>query len=155
MNSDNLTTSRLCAFVANKSTAFQAGFCRRFTPQNKFCGYENSAFQARNIPRIGIRTAAPSDVSECSERSVLTIFNQLFDVNSAFSRFDVLFRTVSLGTSLIFFQINKIPRNTGFRICASTAVVTLQSIFRISGRTHVISVQFIGIQNINEIHVMF
>ncbi|HOM63528.1 MAG TPA: hypothetical protein PL097_06850 [Dysgonamonadaceae bacterium] len=41
-------TSRLCAFVANKSTAFQAGFCRRFTPQNKFCGYENSAFQAKN-----------------------------------------------------------------------------------------------------------
>jgi hypothetical protein len=33
--------------------------------------------------------------------------------------------------------------------------VTLQSIFWISGRTHVISVQFIGIQNINEIHVMF
>jgi hypothetical protein len=46
MNSDNLTTSRLCAFVANKSPAFRAGFCRRFTPQNEFCGYEDSAFQA-------------------------------------------------------------------------------------------------------------
>jgi len=31
-----------------KSTAFQAGFRRRFMPQNKFCGYENSAFQAKN-----------------------------------------------------------------------------------------------------------
>jgi hypothetical protein len=48
MNSDNLRTSRLCAFVANKCSAFQAGFWRRFMPQNKFCGYENSAFQAKN-----------------------------------------------------------------------------------------------------------
>jgi hypothetical protein len=42
-------TSRLCAFVANKSSAFQAGFRRRFMPQNKFCGYENSAFQAKKV----------------------------------------------------------------------------------------------------------
>jgi hypothetical protein len=35
--------------VANKSTAFQAGFWRRFMPQNKFCGYENSAFQAQKV----------------------------------------------------------------------------------------------------------
>jgi len=35
--------------VANKSTAFQAGFRRRFMPQNKFCGYENSAFQAQKV----------------------------------------------------------------------------------------------------------
>ena len=32
-----------------KSTAFQAGFRRRFMPQTKFCGYENSAFQAGTI----------------------------------------------------------------------------------------------------------
>jgi hypothetical protein len=32
-----------------KSTAFQAGFRRRFMPQNKFCGYENSAFQAQKV----------------------------------------------------------------------------------------------------------
>jgi hypothetical protein len=31
-----------------KSTAFQAGFRRGLMPQNKFCGYENSAFQAQN-----------------------------------------------------------------------------------------------------------
>jgi len=31
-----------------KSTAFRAGFWLRFMPQNKFCGYENSAFQAKN-----------------------------------------------------------------------------------------------------------
>ncbi len=49
MNSDNLRTSRLCAFVANKSSAFQAGFWWRFMPQNKFCGYENSAFQAKKV----------------------------------------------------------------------------------------------------------
>jgi hypothetical protein len=35
--------------VANKSSAFQAGFRRRFMPQNKFCGYENSAFQAQKV----------------------------------------------------------------------------------------------------------
>jgi hypothetical protein len=35
--------------VANKSTAFQAGFWRRFMPQNKFCGYENPAFQAQKV----------------------------------------------------------------------------------------------------------
>jgi hypothetical protein len=34
--------------VANKSTAFQAGFWRRFMPQNEFCGYENPAFQDEN-----------------------------------------------------------------------------------------------------------
>ena len=48
MNSDKLRTSRLCAFVANKCSAFQAGFRRGFMPQNKFYGYENSAFQAKN-----------------------------------------------------------------------------------------------------------
>jgi hypothetical protein len=32
-----------------KSTAFQAGFQRRFMPQNKFCGYENLAFQAQKV----------------------------------------------------------------------------------------------------------
>ena len=47
-------TSRLCAFVANKSSAFQAGFWRRFMPQNKFCGYENSAFQAKTPSNTGI-----------------------------------------------------------------------------------------------------
>jgi hypothetical protein len=31
------------------SSAFQAGFWRRFMPQNEFCGYENPAFQAENI----------------------------------------------------------------------------------------------------------
>jgi hypothetical protein len=35
--------------VANKSTAFQAGFWRRFMPQNEFCGYENPAFQAKKF----------------------------------------------------------------------------------------------------------
>jgi hypothetical protein len=35
--------------VANKSSAFQAGFRRRFMPQNEFCGYENPAFQAKKI----------------------------------------------------------------------------------------------------------
>ena len=49
MNSDNLRISRLCAFVANKSSAFQAGFRRGFMPQNEFCGYENSAFQAKKV----------------------------------------------------------------------------------------------------------
>ncbi|PLB86022.1 hypothetical protein C0T31_07715 [Dysgonamonadaceae bacterium] len=48
MNSDNLRTSRLCAFVANKSSAFRTGFRRGLMPQKKFCGYENSAFQAKN-----------------------------------------------------------------------------------------------------------
>jgi len=48
---DNLRakpTSRLSVFVANKCSAFQADFWRWFMPQNKFCGYENSAFQAKN-----------------------------------------------------------------------------------------------------------
>ena len=35
-----------------KSSAFQAGFWRRFMPQNKFYGYENSAFQAKKHPWI-------------------------------------------------------------------------------------------------------
>jgi len=42
-------TSRLCAFVANKSSAFQAGFRRRFMPQNEFCGYANPTFQAKKV----------------------------------------------------------------------------------------------------------
>jgi hypothetical protein len=44
--------SRLCVFVANKCSALQAGFRQGFMPQNKFCGYENSAFQAKKHPWI-------------------------------------------------------------------------------------------------------
>jgi hypothetical protein len=32
-----------------KGTAFLAGFRRRFMPQNKFCGCENPAFQAKKV----------------------------------------------------------------------------------------------------------
>ena len=49
---DNLRakpTSRLSVFVANKCSALQAGFRQGFMPQNKCWGYENSAFQAKNI----------------------------------------------------------------------------------------------------------
>ncbi|MDK2837666.1 MAG: hypothetical protein PWR15_735 [Bacteroidota bacterium] len=44
------STSRLYVFVANKCSALQAGFRQGFMPQNKFCGYENSAFQAKKHP---------------------------------------------------------------------------------------------------------
>jgi len=39
------------------SSAFQAGFWRRFTPQNKFCGYEDSAFQAKILSNTEISIA--------------------------------------------------------------------------------------------------
>ena len=35
-------------FGTSVSSAFQAGFQWGFMPQNKFCGYEDSAFQAGN-----------------------------------------------------------------------------------------------------------
>ena len=65
MNSDNLRASRLWAFVANKSTAFQAGFWRRFMPQNEFCGYENPAFQAENILKNDVSLSFDNKANLC------------------------------------------------------------------------------------------